>query len=219
MSLWQQKKLRVQAASAAEHGGALANDNASTQIQMMMRQHRRDLKRIQSFEKKAEYKQKILPLYEPYIHSLLEIKPGVQDDVMMFVMLWRIDAGEYETALDIADYALKHKLTMPDGQSRTTGCAIADEIGDAAKKSYAAKKPISLDILQRAIDLTLNEDMPDKARGELYKWLGYSQRDNNLLQPALCSLMRALELDLNVGVKADIKQIEKALRSQQDKDQ
>ena len=178
----------------------------------------RDLAKIQSFERKAAYKRKALPLYETWVTETLKGNSGAQDDVLMYLMLWCFDAGVYEQGLDIAEYALKHNLTMPSGQSRTTGCAIAEEMGDRAKESHTAKNPIPLDILQRTMSLIEHEDMPDKVRGELHKWLGYSLRDNDLPQPALCELMRALELNERCGVKKDISNIEKFLSAKNSAD-
>lgn len=220
LSPCQRHLLRLQAQTATlRDGSTLQNNNAYNQMLLMFNQDRKQLKRIQSFELKAHYKRQALTQYAPWIAGTLAADSGEQDDMLMFMMLWRMDAGEYHSALDIADYALKHRLIMPDNQARSTGCAVAEEMGDAAKKGYIAKNPIPLALLQRTLELTDAEDMPDKVRGELYKWFAYSQRDNHLLQPALCSLLRALELDLNVGVKADIKQLEKRLKNQQEKNE
>ncbi|MEY0512936.1 phage terminase small subunit [Providencia manganoxydans] len=214
MNLWEQKRLRVQAKEAADYGGQLVDPSLNSQVKLMLRQHKRDLGKIQSFERKAAYKRKALPLYAPWIAETLKNQSGVQDDVLMYLMLWSFDAGMFEQGLDIAQYALKHQLSMPDNQSRTTGCAVAEEVADRAKEAYTAKNPIDLSVLQRAMSLTIHEDMPDKVRAELHKWLGYSLRDNDYPQPALCELMRALELNDRSGVKADIKQLEKVLSAQ-----
>ncbi|MEI9534335.1 phage terminase small subunit [Moellerella wisconsensis] len=211
MNLWEKKRMQVEAKHATEYGGRLADPSEATQVKLMLRQHMRDLKKVQSFERKAVYKRKALPLYETWITETLKNQSGVQDDVLMYLMLWSFDAGVYEQGLDIAEYALKHQLVMPDNQARTTGCAIAEEMGDRAKDAYTAKNPIPLEVLQRTMSLTEHEDMPDKVRGELHKWLGYSLRDHGFPQPALCELMRALELNDRSGVKADIKQLEKIL--------
>lgn len=213
-NLWQQKRLQIAAKAAAKDGIILRHQRGTEPITLMLRQHQRDLKRIQSFERKAEFKQKILPRYTPWVEEVLAQQSGVLDDVLMFVMLWRIDSGDYDGALTIAEYALTHRLKIPGQQSRTTGCAVAEEIADAASHRYAVKKPLPLAILQRTMDLTIAEDMPDKVRAQLYKWLGYSQRDNQQPQQALVSLIRALALDKNVGVKSEIKQLAKSLPSQ-----
>ncbi|WP_272573317.1 phage terminase small subunit [Providencia sp. PROV259] len=210
MNLWEKKRMQIEAKNVSAYG-VLADPSAATQVKLMLRQHMRDLSKTQSFERKAVYKRKALPLYETWITETLKGNSGVQDDVLMYLMLWSFDAGVYVQGLDIAEYALQHNLNMPAGQSRTTGCAIAEEMGDRAKEAYTAKNPIPLDILQRTMSLIEHEDMPDKVRGELHKWLGYSLRDNDFPQPALCELMRALELNDRCGVKQDIKNIERFL--------
>ncbi|HHR5812561.1 phage terminase small subunit [Providencia alcalifaciens] len=219
MNLWERKRMQVEARHATDYGGVLADPSGVTQVKLMLRQHMRDLGKTQSFERKAVYKRKVLPLYEPWITETLKRNAGAQDDVLMYLMLWSFDAGMYEQGLDIAQYALKHQLSMPSGQSRTTGCAIAEEMGDRAKEAYTAKKPLPLAILQRTMSLIEHEDMPDKVRGELHKWLGYSLRDNDFPQPALCELMRALELNDRSGVKQDIKQLEKFLSAKHHADE
>ena len=44
-------------------------------------------------------------------------------------MVWHIDAGNYAQALDIAAYAIKHKLPLPDQYDRNLGTVLIDEIG------------------------------------------------------------------------------------------
>ncbi|WP_231858645.1 phage terminase small subunit [Xenorhabdus nematophila] len=207
--------MRLQAAAAAQlSGDALQGHNGYNQMLLMLGQHRRQLKGIQSNESKAALKRKLLPHYIPWVTGVLQAGQGVQDDVLMYVMLWRMDAGEYDGALDIADYALQFHLVMPSGHKRTTGCVVAEEMAAAAQRSYSAKAPMPLATLERTVTLTHDQDMPDEVRAELYKWLGYSQRDNDLPQPAYCSLSRALELNNRVGVKKDLEQLTRVIRNQ-----
>ncbi|AKH63193.1 MULTISPECIES: phage terminase small subunit [Photorhabdus] len=214
-SPWQRHRMRLQATEAAQLSSpALQNHGGYNQMLLMLEQDRRHLKKIQSMERKAQHKRQILPKYAPWITGVLHRGIGHQDDVLMYVLLWRIDAGDYDGALDIAEYALQHRLAMPENHERTTGCAVTEEIAEAAQRCYTAKSPMPLATLERATNLTHDQDMPDKVRAELYKWLGYSQRDNNQPQPAYCSLSRALELNNHVGVKKDLEQLARALRSQ-----
>ncbi|CAQ86379.1 MULTISPECIES: phage terminase small subunit [Photorhabdus] len=215
-SPWQRHRMHLQAKEAAQlNGPGLQNNGGYNQMLLMLEQDRRQLKRIQSMERKAELKRQFLPRYAPWVAGVLQGGRGGQDDVLMYILLWRIDAGDYDGALDIAEYALRYRLSMPETHSRTTGCAIAEEIADAAKRCYTAKSQMPLATLERAIYLTHDQDMPDKVLAELYKWLGYSQRDNDLPQPAYCSLSRALELNNHVGVKKDLEQLARALRNQE----
>lgn len=212
-SPWQRHRQRLQAATVSQlTPDAQQNHAGYNQMLLMLEQHRRHLKRIQSMQGKAELKRQFLPQYAPWVAGVLQHGHGGQDDVLMFVMLWRIDAGDYDGALDIADYALHYRLAMPQGHERTTGCVVAEEIAEAAKRGYTAKSPLPLPVLRRTADLTESQDMPDKVRAELYKWLGYSQRDNNLPQPAYASLLRALDLNTHVGVKKDVEQLDRLLK-------
>lgn len=216
-SIFRRHVMRVSAQQdAQQRNPQTQTGTAYTQMTLMMNADRRRLKRIQSFERKAAVKREMLPNYAPWVGGILASGRGQQDDVLMRVMLWRIDAGDFHGALDIADYALRHGLKMPENHTRTTGCAIAEEIADMAEKMYVAKTPVPLDVLTRTLSLTGEEDMPDQVRANLLKWLGYAQRDDGQLQPATCSWLRALELYDRVGVKQDLRQLEKLIAKQQE---
>jgi hypothetical protein len=45
--------------------------------------------------KKAQIKVELLPKYSAWADGVLAAGGAQQDDVLMFVMLWRIDAGDY----------------------------------------------------------------------------------------------------------------------------
>lgn len=53
------------------------------------------------------------------MNGVLEQGKGAQDDILMTVMLWRLDTGDIAGALEIARYALKYGLTMPGKHRRT----------------------------------------------------------------------------------------------------
>ena len=112
----------------------------------------------------------------------------------MMLILWRIDAGDIEGALAIAQYALHHGLSMPAGHTRSTGYAIAEKIAASAKIAYQQNTTVGLSILQQTVALIDDEDMPDVVRAELYKWCGVYQRDNSLPEAALGTLRHALVL-------------------------
>ncbi|KEZ23262.1 Phage small terminase subunit [Glaesserella parasuis] len=77
--------------------------------------HKRRLKQIQSNEKKAEYKLKnALPDFLPWIQGVLKAGSGKQDDILMTWLVWAIDCEEYQLALKISEYALKHDLALPE---------------------------------------------------------------------------------------------------------
>lgn len=209
---------RTSAASsqAAEATGP-RDANGYELMLMKLAQDKRRLHDIQSMEKKAEVKRELLPEYEPWVDGVLKGEQGVQDHVLMTVMVWRIDAGDYVGALEIARYAIKHKLSMPDQYKRTTACLIAEEMADMAIKAHDGGIAINAEPLQQAAEITAEEDMPDEVRAKLYKAIGYAMSgEKPLLAKALDYFKRALNLHDKVGVKKDIEKLERELKNSTD---
>lgn len=184
-------------------------------------QDRLRLKAIQSNEGKAALKLQLLPEYIPYVEGVLQAGNGAQDDVMTTVMIWRVDVEDYNGALDIADYVLKHKLIMPDRFERTTGCLVAEEIATAALKAQKANGAFDLDILHRTVELTDAEDMPDQARAKLYLATGRATLEGisaeepgqpGQIQAGIDLLKRAIELHDGCGGKKDLDGAERLLK-------
>jgi len=201
---------------AAEQVGT-RDANAYELMLLKLTGDKRRLHDIQSLERKAEVKRELLPEYEPWIEGVLSGNQGVQDDVLMTVMVWRVDAGDYAGALDIARYAIGHKLAMPDQYKRTTACLIAEEMADAAIKAHDAGAVLTVEPLQEVAELTAAEDMPDEVRAKLHKAIGYAMAGNKtLLGAALDHLKRALGLHDKVGVKKDIEKLERELKNSTD---
>lgn len=184
-------------------------------------QDRLRLKAIQSTAAKEALKPQLLPQYVPYVEGVLAGGNGAQDDVLTTIMVWRIDAGEYAGALDIADYVLKHKLIMPDRFERTTGCLVAEEIATAALKAQKTNGTFDLSILHRTIELTDEEDMPDQARAKLYLATGRATVHGitaeepgqpGQMQAGIDLLKRAIELHDSCGGKKDLDGAERLLK-------
>lgn len=184
-------------------------------------QDRLRLKAIQSTAAKEALKPQLLPQYVPYVEGVLAAGNGAQDDVLTTIMVWRIDAGEYSGALDIADYVLKHKLIMPDRFERTTGCLVAEEIATAALKAQKTNGSFDLNILHRTVELTDDEDMADQARAKLYLATGRATMHGitaeepgqpGQIQAGIDLLKRAIELHDSCGGKKDLDGAERLLK-------
>ncbi|MCO6024165.1 phage terminase small subunit, partial [Enterobacter hormaechei] len=171
----------------------------------------RTLKQIRSNERKADKKRELLPFYLPWVAGVLANGKGAQDDIVMTVMLWRLDADDIAGALEIARYAMTWGLTMPTGR-RPTPYLLAEEVALSAQRLLAAKQPVELANLLDTIALTERADMPDIVRAKLHKITGYVLRDANQLPEALAHLQRAIQLERTIGVKKDIEQLERQLR-------
>jgi hypothetical protein len=202
---------------AAEEPASRADATAYELMLAKLTEDRRRLHELQSIERRIEVKRTLLPEYVPWIEGALKGAQGVQDDVLMTIMVWRIDVGDLQGALDIAAYAIEHKLAMPDQYKRSTGCLIAEEFAD-----YALRLKDGIDVevaraLYMADQVTRAEDMPDEVRAKLYKAIGYGIRANaaNVAdkQAAVDFLKRALAMHEKVGVKKDIEALEREIKN------
>ncbi len=179
---------------------------------MQLAEHRRRLKQIQSIERKIEVKRQLLPEYEPYVQGVLQSNSGRQDDVLMTILVWYIDAGEIENALPIAEYALHHELQTPDRYERSTACLVAEEIADTALKLMDGENAVPVELIGKAIALTEEHDMFDQVRARLLKAYGMALTKSGNQSAAVEPLKRALELDDRSGVKKLIEQTEREIK-------
>lgn len=170
------------------------------------------LRNIQSLERRAEIKRDILSDYAPYVEGVLQAGQGAQDDVLITVMLWRIDAGDYSGGLNIADYAISHHLATPDQYKRTLATVIAEEIATAAKRARDSGEPFNVTLLQQTAALTVDQDMPDQVRAKLNKEIGLLLVECDK-PAALAALREATRLDNKAGVKKDIEKLERELKN------
>jgi len=218
--------LRVTAAQEAASTTAdqpMAGTGAYELQMAQLHQHYQQLKGIQSTQGKEELKAKILPDYAPYVAGVLAGGQGAQDEVLTTVMVWRLDAGDYQGGLEIAAYVLEHGLTMPDRFARTTGCLVAEEIAEAALKALKAGGTFDIGVLAEADRLTAGEDMPDEVRAKLMLALGRvaaaqvdpekpNPADVHSLEAARHFLTRALELHDKCGGKRDLELVDRQLK-------
>lgn len=214
--------LRTTAALASQTGAATARHHANGYELMLAKldEDRRRLKQIQSVQRKIEVKREILPDYIPWVEGVLTGGAGVQDDVLTTIMLWRIDVGDFDGALQIASYAIKHDLVMPDRFERSVACLIAEEIADTALAADQATQAEYGHELYACEQLTADQDMPDQVRAKLLKACAYAMiakqgqaDDVQGNSTALDYLKRALKLHEKVGVRKDIEIIERKLRN------
>lgn len=207
----QRHMMRVSASQAAQREQApLRHATAYEQMLVKLADDRRTLKNIRSNERKAEKKRELLPFYAPLVAGVLTDGRGTQDDIVMTVMLWRLDAGDIAGALEIAPYALKYGLTSD--HRRTTPYMLVEEVALAALRLRDAGESVDLSWLQTTIDLTDGADVPDMVRARLHKVTGLTLRDAGMNAEALAQFQRAMQLDRNAGVRKEIERLERALK-------
>jgi len=227
---------RHQARTLARMAAGLSEPGTTTtgsQYELMLYQlaeDRRRLKQLQSIKSKITLKKELLPAYQAWVDGALAGGKGGQDDVLTTVLVWNIDAGEFEQALQIARYAVQFNMTLPDQYQRDIPTMLLDEFSGAYLNGKLAEDPLlAVRILSEVSELTQRKDTPDQARAKLYKALAYAQiavigLENGDEKTALSNvalinakaandnLHKALELFAGVGVKKDIEKLERRLK-------
>ncbi len=217
--------LALQQAALAEAGNVHGQTvGTAYELQLaQLHQHRLALKDMHSVERKVEAKRAMLPAYDAYLDGVLEARPGTQDDVLASVLVWHIDAGNYERAMQLAEYAMASDIKPPDQYNRNLPTIVQDEVAEAILAGKLSGQP-ALEVAAKAIALTEAADTPDQAKSKLYKAAGWAvlgktgthdvdmkTRDLKACQEALPLLQRAMELDTRAGVKKDIERLERRL--------
>ncbi|WP_432786964.1 hypothetical protein AAEX37_01026 [Oligella sp. MSHR50489EDL] len=172
---------------------------------------RRRLRDIQSMSRKAEVKKEILPDYDTYVEGVLSGGKGVQDEMIVQLLIWSLDADDLERALPMIEYAVAHNMALPDSYNRNLATAVVDEFVASVLRMHQATDSYPLNEIERIKALTADKDMPDEALAKLYKVAGEAHEAENLLDEALKNYVRAYELNSRVGVKTQMNRLKKEL--------
>lgn len=237
-----ERTLATQAASAPATGGGLAPatvtqtatpaGRAARQITLRLQHDLRRLKEIKAISLKIAAKREMLPEYRAWCDGELEAGRmtvgdalGTSDaaEVLPTIMVWSIDVGDWQRALELAAHVLRHDVPMPARYERDAATVVLEQIATAALKVQAANRRFPLDVLEQVDELTRDVDMHDEPRAKLVKAIGTElARDAEALESgtpehtataslALGTLQRAQALHDRIGVKTEIKRLEKAL--------
>lgn len=217
----------------ATDAGRAARTSAASEHELLLARLGVDLRRlhsIQALEKKIEAKAVMIEAYLPWVQGLLsaeaETGKGVQDEILVQMMIWLLDLGRFDDALPVIGYVLKHELVLPERFKRTAATLIAEESADAALKALGQGKDFDLGYLLKIDALTGDMDMIDQVRAKLMKAIGLlyavhadaSEADSDgpagaqraAIGDGLRYLRRALDLDAKAGVKTAIRDLERA---------
>ncbi|RWT99495.1 phage terminase small subunit [Raoultella ornithinolytica] len=197
------------------------SDTARTAHEQIMHRLRMDqsaLRRVQSDQAKAAMKRQLLPHYEGWIEGTLDGDSGRQDEVIVTLMVWAIDAGDYVLAARIGRYVVAHGLLMPDRFNRTAATILVDEICDPILVQVKADDTTDvtpyLAVLDEVADFTAGSDMPDVVRAKLCKARAFALRNGTTEEQttALALLRQALTLDAGAGVKKEIERLARVVK-------
>jgi hypothetical protein len=189
--------------------GASVPGTLGERMLTLLRMHQAKFDGIMSLATKIEAKREALPDYEAYVDGVLASGSAAQDDVLVWVMLWRLDVGDFDGALEIAAHAIRHGLSMPFNFARDVPTTLVESIANAAvvDPEHASPEP-----LRAALALTADRDMHDQVRAKAHKALGLilSATDK---PAALDHFEAALKLDPKCGVKTARDKLRKELEA------
>jgi len=220
-------QMRIEAAQAARAAGPgqPVEGDAHKLLLAQLIEHRRTLKNIQSTERRIEAKRTMVGDFDSYVTGALEAGQGGEDIILTTMLVWNMDVGNWDRALEIASYCMAHKLTLPDQYNRTLPVLLIDEPATAAAQGKLVGDQ-ALRVLSQIDLLTADHDAPDQARAKLYKAIGYTLMgktptnepdittlDESKAHMALKYLQRAFGLFDNVGVKKDMERLERRLKA------
>ncbi|WP_164113269.1 phage terminase small subunit [Serratia marcescens] len=191
---------------------------AHEQILHRLRMDQSALRRVQSDQAKAEMKKQLLPHYDGWIEGTLDGNSGRQDEVIVTLMIWAIDAGDYPLAVRIGRYVIEHNLAMPDQFRRTAATALVEELCDPilvqVKADESTDLTAHLQVLDELAQIVDGKDMPDVVLAKLFKARGFALRcgDDAAQAKALELLRQALKLDANAGVRKAIESLARQVK-------
>jgi hypothetical protein len=208
------RTLAAQGTANAAPGSVVGpqTSDAHRLIRAALDEDHRTLSRVQSNARKADVKRGLLPKYVPYVDAVLSAGNGVRDEVLGFVMTWRIDVGDYAGAFAIARYIIEHDVHMPARFKRTPATLVAELPAQDALRAHAAKQPFDVNVLREAYEITEGSDMPDVVRAKLLFAIGRLLTDAQPIE-AIEYLRRAVALNENVGAKKDIERLETRIKN------
>jgi hypothetical protein len=226
-TLAQRHRLNVlaqrQAAAAPADPHGPPTGSAYELMQAQLHEHLRTLKSIKSVERKIDVKSGMLIEYDAYLEGVLQADAGGQNLVLATLLVWNLDAGKWQRALQLARYALKHGLKMPDNYQRDLPTLLVDEVSEAVIAGKLAGNE-AMQALAVVLELTCDTDVPDQARAKIYKALGWAVMGKTATldvdpkklpagacEQALPALTRALELFPQIGVKKDVERLQRRI--------
>ncbi|NOW46719.1 hypothetical protein FHW96_002879 [Novosphingobium sp. SG751A] len=198
-------------------------------LRVTLHDNLRTLSDIASIEARNPVKIEMARTFGPWIEGVLlagEQGQAAQDEILVWNLVWAIDYRDWDYALRLAAHAIRFHLAAPERYNRTIPCFVGEDI---AKLSLDQQDAVPHDVLCRVLALIEGHDMPDPAKAKLHKALARSfarraeafdpAADNApaggkpaYLTEALEHARRAHQLDSSIGVKSDIRSLEKALR-------
>ena len=188
--------LQEQAQATASPYGVELQGDAYGLMRVKLSQDKTRISQIQSHERRAELKAKLLAEYFDWIDTAIK-GTGALDQVLTTLMVWCFDAGAYALGLQIAGYVIRHRMPMADDYKRSPSAIVIDELANAYLKGQwkpldvlaaedgkrhlapavieaGKEREHTAALLVEAQAITAEQDAPDQARAKIYKAIAYA---------------------------------------------
>lgn len=202
----------IDLATAEADKTATVPPSPTANIELRLFNHMNQLKETKSIQDRIEKKKQWLPEYLGYIDGCLAVSPSAQNTTLVTLLIWAVDAGEYELAVRIAEYAILNEMVMPEGYSR----GIAEFVTEQCAIDFCDDSDLAIthaELIKKIIELGVGEQMVDQARAKIYRALGDALKEAQPIE-ALIAYKNALRLDSKVGCKKDMTTLDKLLNKQ-----
>lgn len=191
----------------ATHDDVGEHDDGLAPIELRFFNDSEQLSAIVSHLARHDKKRELLPNYTGYIDGVIASGVGVQNDMLLTLMVWCLDVGELDRATDIAQFALLNDMVMPEPFTTSIATVYAREFAQQVIKEPSLA---TSELVYRAVHLTDDYDMPDEVRAKLYRALGDVIKQD-APKEAMTAYETALRLDDKVGVKGELNALKKTL--------
>ena len=162
---------------------------------------------IKSRTRRNAAKRQALATYQTWLDAFAERDDPATQERTMFVWLlvWHIDAGQWERALVLARTAIAEQLNAPKEFERNLAETVCEEIVSGILKGDNI--PDYHDLLDALAELLDGQDMSDPITAKLYKARALSMFGSDPLK-ARELLLKALAFDPKAGVKRHLQALD-----------
>ncbi|WGE32546.1 terminase endonuclease subunit [Actinobacillus genomosp. 2] len=199
----------AQKAVVAKHGSDYSV------LQIALKNDVNKIRALPTLEMRAEEKRsKFLPHWLPFVEDYFKKGEIYQNDIVGYCIVYLFDVGNFDSALSLAEKAIKQGQSLPDGFASTLPHFVADQIYKWTDKTATAGQsvePYFTQTLQNvAMSWQLHEMVTAKwfklaaallLRNELGRVHAASVSDPMRLILAIQLCVRAFQLHHKVGVK------------------
>jgi tetratricopeptide (TPR) repeat protein len=200
---------RKTAVIGAPAAGRIGRQQLAALLSNALAEDLKSLKEIHSIERKIAVKRELLiPKYRDYVARLRA--DGKQHDILGYYLVWLLDAGEMDSALELGFFLVGQGAGLPGERfSRDLPTFMADAVLEWAEAEFDAGRspePYFARLFKRVDGLADGVaftpwDLPDALRAKYYRLRGLLDERLGDVDSAIRQLEKALSLGAKVKTK------------------